>query len=89
MDNKLYLKYPDRHKNYALCLESNDNELVNKFKSVCREHLKKDLYWFHQADTSDFQMYEAWSKDENAIYNNCLKIAELIGMSLEIKTTLR
>jgi hypothetical protein len=83
--DKLYFKYPDGLKNYALCLVSSSPELIEKFKDLCYHNLARELNWFHQSDHKNFQMFEFWSTNKNAIYEECKRIASLMDMDLEVQ----
>jgi hypothetical protein len=68
-----------------LCLWTSQrgDDLLTHFKAACYRLLPKELGWFHQSDTENFQMFEFWRPDSALMAEAAQKIAEELRLPLE------
>jgi len=91
----LYLDNTDTLKSghWLFHIHTKDNwpglDLAEAFKHECYE-IPRSLNWFHQGGClpgnrrSPWHMFEFWSKDEAGILEEALKIADNLGLELQI-----
>ena len=69
----------DTLKGPNVSLYSDNVELIEKFRALCYINLSKDLGWFHQCNSEQYQMFEFWKPQTDA----------MVAISLAIATELR
>jgi hypothetical protein len=79
----IQLKDTDALKGVCLCLYSDDVNKIEVFKHLCYGNLPKNLGWFHQCNTRQFQMFEFWKPHHDAMVMISQRIAQEMRLPFE------
>lgn len=77
IDQKDQLVLSDHVPNKGVCLTLYSDNIsdIEKFRQLCYSNLPKDLGWFHQCNGQEYQMFEFWTPQSDAMRNIANRIA--------------
>jgi hypothetical protein len=67
-------------KGVCLTLYSDHIEQIEKFRQLCYKNLAKQLQWFHQCNSRQYQMFEFWRPQSDAMRRVTNLIAKAMGL---------
>ena len=82
---RLWLNAPPS-KQMSLQFTSDDQLEVAYVRAYLREHLPNFVQAFHQIDGGSYQLFECWSKDQDAIFRTAFQVSRALGLDLSLMT---
>lgn len=82
---RLWLNAP-AGKETSLQFTSDDLLEVGYVRAYLRENLPRYLQAFHQIDSGSYQLFEFWSRDQDAIFRAAFTASRALGLDLSLMT---
>lgn len=70
-----------------ICLWSEDQDLVERFRQIAYLTLPNSLGWFHQGSGTTYHMFEFWKPNTTKMEGEAKRIATELGLPCQINLT--